>query len=244
MHSGAATVISDKSDYKLSPLVDFTEGSLYTAHSALPLSGVTLDGIGGKPALSIFGGAMRGAAISKIDGERISGSKYIVLDLVGVTGSGTLTLRLADSANPELYYSSSIKYGTGGSSLCFNVSDFTDLCSSEDMFLWIFASPDTGSEGSGLYISTIHAARPGVSLSKILWIIVIAVAILCALLLLISAFTHARHHHSRRKAKKKASHGRPTHSRPAPSRNLPVTRPTAHAYVDENDDMEEEYEDL
>ena len=240
--SGSATVISDKSDYKLAPLVDFTEGSLYTTHSALPLSGVTLEGIGGKPALSIFGGSMRGAAISEIDGERISGSKYIVLDLVGVTGSGTLTLRLADSANPELYYSSSIKYGTGGSTLCFNVSDFTDLCSSEDMYLWIFASPDMGSEGSGLYISTIHAARPGVSLSKILWIIVIAVAILFVLLLLISAFTHARHHHSRRKAKKKGGHTKPA-SRPAPSRNLPVTRPTAHAYVDEEDDMEEEYDE-
>jgi len=241
--SGSASVISDKSDYKLAPLVDFTEGSLYTAHSALPLSGVTLEGIGGKPALSLFGDGMRGAAISKIDGERISGSKYIVLDLVGVTGSGTLTLRLADSANPELYYSSSIKYGTGGSSLCFNVSDFTDLCSSEDMYLWIFASPNTGSEGSGLYISTIHAARPGISISKVLWIIVIIIAVIFALLLLISAFTHIRHgRKKRRSSRRKGGSGR-TASRPAPSRNLPVTRPTAHAYVDEEDDMEEEYDD-
>lgn len=244
--TGSASVISSKDDYKLSPLVDFTEGSLMGAHSALPYSGVALEGINGKPALSIFGVGMRGAAVSGIDGERISGSKYIVLDLVGVTGRGSLTLRLADSANPELYYSSSVKYGTGSSSLCFNVSDFTDLCSSEEMVISIFVSPDVGSESSGLYISTIHAARPGLSFSKVLWTIVIILIVFFALMLLISAFSHVRHHSKRRRTKRRSNTG--GQNRPSPaasSRNLPANRPAAHAYVDEDEDedYDEEYDE-
>lgn len=204
-HTGEGTLAGGSDKYQISPLFDFSRGSLYSFRAATPLSRVDLAPADGKPALRVLGSGDAGIIASGIAGELLAGHSNLLVNISNGGSDGKLTLRLTQRGKGGyISYESTAGISTGVQTVTFDLADFAGAISKEEVNLSLYFTPESG-EASELLISSLSAADKSTTAPPVLMIIFITLAVILGLLLAIALFS--RFYHKMRRRSRRSRRG-------------------------------------